>query len=325
MTVHIDRSLRLPDTEYFADLQRKTGIAIHHTVCDSARDTLHLWRRDQENGGGVRHVATAFVIDPDGTIYEAFDADAWAYQFGLSWGAEARMAFEKRFIGIELTSEGGLIEEHGELYAYEHVSSYTIKPRAQAFDAVAPYRGFRWFARYEDDQLESLGRLVGELCNRFPIPRVYPEKPFLYYGNGLASFEGVIGHAMVRADKSDPAPDPRLWRALEQIAGLKPVRVVPSAGATATARPLSAGELSDLYSRNARRLNELETGAGSLVKNLLMELARRQVFLKLDTPAPGDHAIPYHVAQGDSGEVARVARALGFKSVTSEVLEVQSA
>jgi hypothetical protein len=40
-------------------------------VCDSARTTLHA-------GGKPQRVATAFVIDRDGTIFEAFDLAAWA-------------------------------------------------------------------------------------------------------------------------------------------------------------------------------------------------------------------------------------------------------
>jgi hypothetical protein len=40
MTVHIDRSLWLPETEYFPGAQKKTGIAIHHTVGGSACSTV---------------------------------------------------------------------------------------------------------------------------------------------------------------------------------------------------------------------------------------------------------------------------------------------
>jgi hypothetical protein len=139
------------------------------------------------------------------TIYEAFDPACWAWQFGLkTWSAPRRVAFEKRFIGIEMTSEGGLTEHDGRLYAYDLVAPVLEKPAAEALECPAPYRGYRWFDRYEPEQLTALGLLVDDLCARFAIPRVYPEKPYLYYGDALALFEGVIGHAMVRADKSDP-------------------------------------------------------------------------------------------------------------------------
>lgn len=331
MTLNVDRSLRLPASEYFAEPQRKTGIAIHHTVCDSARTTLALWQRDKASDGHPSHVATAFVIDKDGTIYEAFNAEAWAYQFGLGWPDDRRIPFEKRFIGIEITSEGGLLEKNGRLYAYDTVSAVTIKPASEAFDAGVEYRGYRWFDRYEDDQLVAVGNLVNELCSRFPIPRVYPEKPYLYHGDALASFEGIIGHAMVRQDKSDPVPDPRLWQALRQHAGLTPTPistagavVIPSArGARATA--LSTSAVDTLFANNTRRLDHMALASGSLVKNLLMELERRRTYIELATPDIGAHTIRYTLAQGDPENVRRVAHALGFQRVTDTLLEVRHA
>jgi hypothetical protein len=322
MAVPVDKSLRLPESEYFAQPQVKSGIALHHTVCDSARTTLDMWRRDKAASGAPRRVATAYVIDIDGTIFEAFEPTGWAYQFGLSWRDAERMRFEKRFIGIEITSEGGLTEHEGRLYAYDKISPVFEKQADEALDAGTPYRGYRWFDRYEPEQLEALGRLVDDLCTRFSIPRIYPERPFLYYGNALQSFEGVIGHAMVRADKSDPAPDPRLWQTLREMAGLQPVPVSPSELATAMATPLTPVEVESLFRWNTRRLDRMNVAAGSLVKALLMELERRGVYLKLETPALDSHAVEYTVAQGDAGQVPRLAFGLGFTRVTDRVLEV---
>ncbi len=323
MTVEVDSSLRLPETEYFPEIQRKTGIALHHTVCDSARKTVGIWRADKEPDGALRRVATAFVIDRDGTVFEAFDPAAWAWQFGLSWPDEQRIPFEKRFIGIEIVSEGALIERDGKLYAYDTVSPLMSKPPSEAFDAGTPYRGHRWFDRYEPQQLQALSRLVGELCGRFSIPRVYPEKPFVYYGEALASFEGIIGHAMVRSDKSDPAPDPKLWTTLQDLAGLRPIAVTPPAPAIVT--PLSAQEIETLFAGNVRRLNRMDTAAGSLVKALMMELERRGTYLRLEEPKADAHAIGFRLVQGDRGQVAPLAKALGFKNVTDRLLEVHDA
>ncbi|HWP38188.1 MAG TPA: N-acetylmuramoyl-L-alanine amidase [Gemmatimonadales bacterium] len=316
MAVHVDRRYRLPQSEYFAQSYGKSGIAIHHTVSDAAERTLAIWERDRTMAGTPRRVGTAYVIDLDGTIFEAFDPACWAWQFGLSWPETERLRFERRFIGIELVSEGGLTEHQGRLYAYGLLSRYFELQPDEAFDAGTPYRGYRWFGRYERAQLVSLGRLVDELCGRFSIPRVYPEQPYLYYGDALRSFNGVIGHAMVRSDKSDPAPDPRLWATLEQVGGLKPVPLTA---------PASVVDVEALFAGNARRLDRLNVAAGSLVKALLMELQRRDVHVKLKTPLPGTHTIEYDVVRGDRAEVARLGRALGFTRVTERELEVRHA
>jgi len=324
MTVHVDRSVRLPEGEYFAERQRKTGIALHHTVGRSARSTVEHWRTDRAAGGAPRRVGTAYVVERDGTVFEVFDPEAWAYQFGLTWPVAGRLAFEKRFIGIEIASEGGLIERDGILYAFDTVSPRTMVARAEAFDYGRAYRGYRWFDRYEPEQLEAVGRLVDELCSRFEIPRQYPDRPFDYHGEALAAFEGVIGHAMVRPDKSDPAPDRRLWDALGDLAALRPTAVTPSAPPRSSAS-LNQREIDELFRENARRINAMSTAAGSMVKALVMELERRRVYVRLDDPEPRGHAIGYAVAQGDANLVARLARALGFLSVTDRMLEVRHA
>jgi hypothetical protein len=337
MPVQTDRSLRLPESEYFAERRPKSGIALHHTVCSSAGTTLDIWRRDTAGDGTPRRVATAFVIDRDGTIYEAFDPACWAWQFGLrGWSTPDRVAFEQRFIGIEIASEGGLTEHDGRLYAYGRIAPVFEKPPAEALDCGAPWRGYRWFDRYEPEQFTALGRLVDDLCARFAIPRVYPAPPDRCYGAALARFAGVIGHAMVRADKSDPAPDPALWATLERMAGLDPVAVPTSGSSAAVASADSSASGADgtaaapvdpaaLFAANARRLDRMDVAAGSLVKALLMELERRDVYLALATPAPDAHAVDYAVVRGDPQRVASIARALGFERVTDRRLEVRRA
>jgi hypothetical protein len=324
MSVQVNRSLRLPASEYFAQPQAKSGIAIHHTVGGSARSTVKWWRADRAKNGRKRHVGTAYLIDHDGTVFELFDPTGWAYQFGLRWPTALRLQFERRFIGIELASEGGLLEHEGELYCFDRVSPRTWKPEWEAFDCGERYRGYQWFDRYEEAQLEALGRLVDELCHRFAIPRRHPDPPFDYYGDALIRFEGVIGHAMVRRDKSDPAPDPRLWETLGELAAVRPTDVALTERPNAAA-PLTSREIESLFEENARRIDAMDVAAGSLVKALLMELERRRTYVRLAEPAPGAHVIGYEMAQGDCSTVLRVASALGFARVSDRLLEVRDA
>jgi hypothetical protein len=116
----------------------KSGIDIHHTVGGSARTTFELWRTDRNRGGRPRLVGTACIVDRDGTVFEVFDPAAWAYQFALTgWTPPARIRFEQRFIGIEIASEGALIEHDGDLYAFGSISPRTRKPGTKRSTAAA--------------------------------------------------------------------------------------------------------------------------------------------------------------------------------------------
>jgi hypothetical protein len=317
MRVHIDRSLRLPASEYFPGPERKTGIAIHHTVGGTAASTIRWWRED------AALVGTAYVVDRDGTVFEVFPSEGWAYQFGLAWPDAVRLAFERRFVGIEIASEGALIEHDGNLYCFDRVSPKTKKPTSQAFDHGRAYRGTRWFDRYEDAQLTAVGHLVDELCARFDIPRRFPDPPFDYYGDQLVGFDGVIGHAMVRPDKTDPAPDRRLWDTLVRLASVNPISVAHATRA-GTAR-LTSQDIDRLFHDNMDRLAAMAPAAGSVVKALLMELERRRTFVRLHDAEPDGHTIGYTFVHGDRRAVARLARALGFAVVSDDTLEVHHA
>ncbi|HOX24558.1 MAG TPA: peptidoglycan recognition family protein [Candidatus Krumholzibacteria bacterium] len=330
MPLSIDRSLRLPPDQYLPPSGPKTGIAIHHTVGGSARSTFDWWLRDGEQ------IGTAYLIERDGRIHEVFPPEAWAWQFGLKWSSARKIAFERRFIGIELASEGGLIERDGKLYCFERISPRCEKSRADAFDHGHPYRGYRYFDRYEKAQLDSLVALVDDLLGRFGIPRRRPDRPLDFHGEQLERFTGVIGHAMVRADKTDPAPDPELWERLTREIGIvavngggAPPAAAPAVAAVAAGipddRPTPLDETAQLFADNVTELNKLKPAAGSLVKCLIMELERdaRSTYIRLHDAVPGGHRVRYTFVRGRADLVGRLARALRFARVTDTELEVR--
>jgi hypothetical protein len=81
-----------------------------------------------------------------------------------------------------------------------------------------------------------------------------------------------------------------------------------------------------LYKANLEQIDKLHPGAFYLVKSLLWECqrAQRDTFLKLHDAAPDGHVVHYELVRGDPQLVVRLAKALGFKSVTESVLEVRS-
>jgi N-acetyl-anhydromuramyl-L-alanine amidase AmpD len=207
----LDYNLTLASDQYFPEVHPKTVLCLHHTVGGSARSTWEWW-----NHGDLRPIATAYLVERDGTVYECFPPRYWAWHINNRWGGRR---LEQRTIGIEICSEGALREVGGKLYAFDRVTERTryIGP---VYAHSHPWRGYRNFAAYTSEAIESTLALVEWLLELFPtIPRVYPGDTEsahpMRYGLG---WEGIIGHAHLRHDKSDVHPGfpwARMARALD--------------------------------------------------------------------------------------------------------------
>jgi hypothetical protein len=84
---------------------------------------------------------------------------------------------------------------------------------------------------------------------------------------------------------------------------------------------------SDALNRsNLAEIDKLNAGAFYMVKSLLLECERQQrdTYLRLHDVVAGGHLVHYEVVRGDPDLVVRLARALGFQSVTATTLEVRS-
>lgn len=192
--MNFDKSLALPSGQYVQEKNKKDLIILHHTVGGSAKSTADYWKSDD------KRIGTAYIVERDGTVYEMFDPEFWAYHVGSKVGNQ----IDRRSIGIELASEGGLTENNGKLYAFGVISART-EFKGETYDAGQTWRGFRYFDVYDSAQVESTIQLVNHLCERFGIPKTLPANAWDYdakYYNHI----GVCGHAHIRADKSDVHP-----------------------------------------------------------------------------------------------------------------------
>jgi|AntRauTorcE11897_2_1112592.scaffolds.fasta_scaffold02482_9 N-acetyl-anhydromuramyl-L-alanine amidase AmpD len=323
MALSFNKDFRLPENQYNKGNFKKSGICVHHTVGSTAESTFHWWN------GNSDKVGTAYIIDRDGTLLEVFDPESWAWQFGLKWNNPDRFAFERRFIGIELASEGGLKEKDGKFYCFDRISPRTEKPEDEVFDAGENYRGHRYFDRYEPEQMETLTELINHLCDRFDIPRKMLAKPTEYYGQEIKNFKGIIGHVNVRKDKTDPAPIPELWETLKNKCHLSVEGAELETGSVERPVPakMSTDKIDDLFNHNVEELNKMHVPAGSMVKGLIMELERknRNTYIKLRDAEPDGHICFYDFVEGDKELLKKVGLALGFKQVTPTKLEVHNA
>jgi hypothetical protein len=304
MAISINRTFKLPGDQFFQVTAPKTGICLHHTVGGSAQSTFSWWCQSSEM------VGTAYIVDRDGTIYETFNPNFWAWQFGLPWPLEEKTPFEKRFIGIEIASEGGLIEQNGKLYCFDRISDKTLKKRTEAFDYGQIYRGYRYFDKYEQVQIDSVIELVDHLCRKFNIEKRVPLDYLAFHDKKLFNFQGIIGHTNVRLDKSDPAPDVTVWEKVINDCGLTKVAIL--------------NELEELFEYNVTQFSQLDRAAAAVVKGLLYEAQRgdRNTYIKLYNPQQNGHIIYYKMIQGSQDLVKHIAGALGFMTITDNMLEV---
>ncbi len=87
----------------------------------------------------------------------------------------------------------------------------------------------------------------------------------------------------------------------------------------------TVSETDSLFEHNVQQINLMNVAAGSMVKGLIMELERsgRNTFIRLRDPEIGGHGVNYDFVSGAPDLVGRIARALGFASVTADRLEVR--
>lgn len=183
-------------TRLMSGRPRKNLIILHFTAGQSAQSAFDTWN----NATG--HVATPYIIDRDGAIYELFDPACWAFHLGI---ADSGGVHDMRSIGIEIANVGPLKPgADGMTLTWWTGSAY--KGPSRALDQ--PWRGFSHFADFPAAQVNSVAALVAQLCAQFGIPKRLPpaEKQFQCDLGFFGSYTGIATHSNFRMDKWDIGP-----------------------------------------------------------------------------------------------------------------------
>lgn len=220
--LNIDRKkFRLPGHDYVAEATTKNLLVVHFTAGMSASGAVSQFRTGMAKDlatGAMRYdrIATAYVLDLSGIVYELFDPTYWAYHL------KAGVPNEQRSIGIEVVNPGALMEDRGDASflnwwppADPGSGAALFRTRfcgKQEHDRYVEqtWRGFRFWAAFTEEQRRALPPLVKYLCAAHNIPaRVSPRQRWLPAKSDRSYFDqftGVAGHHHFRDDKFDPGP-----------------------------------------------------------------------------------------------------------------------
>jgi hypothetical protein len=225
----IDRTYRLNSNEYFSEEFDKKYIFLHHTAGGpKARYVVDGWNKTEffESGNRVR-IATSFIIgrDDNNRVHECFDPKYWAYHIGIKQASNSQ--FQKNSIGIELCAYGGLKKRGGKFYAWPNKfgtkkgKKATIIPENEVVTLSKKYRGYKYFHKYSDTQIQALEKLLEYTIEKHnvPVQSNFGMDWFNYNTSQVKNpKDGIYSHSAVRQDKSDMYPDPRVIGVLRKIA-----------------------------------------------------------------------------------------------------------
>ena len=207
------KQVRLADNQYFKEEAPKTQIYLHHTAGNgNAEGVSHYW-----NGNETR-IGTAFIIGEDGTIVQCFSSKHWAWHLGIDnqdfavQGAKYSN-LNKSSVAIEVCNWGYLTKKGDKFYNY---AGGLIKPE-NVTELDQPFKGFKYYYKYSDAQIESLRQLVEYLCDTYDIPKDYRSEIWQLDKEAFKGTKGIFTHNSVRKDKSDMYPCPRVIKMLENL------------------------------------------------------------------------------------------------------------
>jgi N-acetyl-anhydromuramyl-L-alanine amidase AmpD len=200
---------QIPFNNYIREESEKKRIVLHHTAGGGNAEIVYQgWQADRVA------VATCVAISRDGTIVQGFASRYWGYHLGLKpshfLGQKYQM-LDKTSIGVEVCNWGPLVYKGGKFKNY--VNGEVDRSEVIECD----YRGFKFWQKYTDEQIESVRELLVHWGSKYGIPLDYNMDIWNHNKRAMAGESGVFVHGSFRPDKADLYPCPRM---IEMLRGL---------------------------------------------------------------------------------------------------------
>jgi N-acetyl-anhydromuramyl-L-alanine amidase AmpD len=221
--------LALPDSQYYQENTPKTQVCLHHTASGRGADgDFRWWLSDP------KRIATHFIVDFEGSIYQCLPSYHWAHHLGLKTSVFEAHGIDPIFrqsrysgklykanneilnqgaIGIEIDAWGGLKWERGQWRSY----TGKMVPMERVIKYPAGYRGYFAFERYTEAQLDAVELLLLQFYDDYCIPLDYNGGMWDVSKEALSGKPGIWTHTSYRSDKSDCHPQPELIEMLKNL------------------------------------------------------------------------------------------------------------
>jgi N-acetyl-anhydromuramyl-L-alanine amidase AmpD len=219
--------VEFPPDQYVQKEYKKKQIVLHHSAgWDNAAGMFDYWRSNTER------VGTCVGIDDLGRIFQGFSSRYYAWHVNIGSGgnklpaifakyktAGNSLAIEQQSIGIEICNWGGLtLGEDGGFHTYVSKPTKPIRvPENKVIEYPNGFRGFHYFERYTDKEIESLGKLLYYWCDNYNIDKSYHPEMWDVSEGAISGQQGIWTHASYRTDKSDCHPQPELIQMLQSL------------------------------------------------------------------------------------------------------------
>ena len=222
--------VNFPENQYYREETQKTQIVLHHTVSSgNAGGSINWWLQSPDR------IATHFIIDSSGCMFQLFSSKYWAHhlgvkkdflqQLGFSDFANRNVILNKGSVGIEICRWGGLLKDvNGYHPTYwdatlkkEVCQTKVTIPNENVQVFTKPFRGYYAFEKYTPEQIESVGKLVTYLSEKWNIPLTYQSDMWDVSKNALGSMSSIYAHVSFREDKSDIFPMPEMIEMLQNL------------------------------------------------------------------------------------------------------------
>lgn len=205
----------LPKGEYLKGDYKNDYIILHHTAGGSnPKNVVSSWAKDS-----IGKVATEFVVGGqncttgnskyDGHIVRSFPEGCQAYHLGASGSSY----MNTHSVGIEMCNFGYV--KNGKTYTGSNVCS------DQIVKLESPFKGFSFWHKYSDGQLNAVKELLIYIANRDNIDLheglyrwIKDEGAMKAFDFHIAAYKGrikgLLTHTNIRNDKFDCSPQPNL-------------------------------------------------------------------------------------------------------------------